>query len=72
MKTSAGAGGEVVKGGQHLFWHVALRASHVLGESCVSICRGSSEFVGQGSPATERPPVVPVCVWANHAPCQAS
>lgn len=29
MKTSAGAGGEVAKGGQHLFWHVALRTSHV-------------------------------------------
>lgn len=52
----------MAKGGQYLFWHVALRASHVLGESCVSAYAGVVLSSGvRGSPATERPPVDPVC-----------
>lgn len=46
MKTSAGTGGEVAKGGQHLFWHVALQASHVLKESYVSAYVGVALSLG--------------------------
>lgn len=59
MKTSAGTDKEVAIGGQHLFWHVALRASHVLKENYVSAYAGvvlsSGSGVARDSKATCKP-----------------